>query len=160
MRLPFTRSSIIFAAVISLLLISFADAFTLDMPGIQRHAALYNSRVESAPYVLTSILGSEIVNLAVTRDDGSVFRAGINVVDARIVHLMPGAYNNSTISITTTQSTLNQVVASKDKISEFKNMTDQGRISFTTDDWISDIKLKAALSSASVLQFGYNMFFG
>jgi hypothetical protein len=159
MRVPFAGSSLLSVAVLLMLLVSFTDAFTLDMPGMEKHAAIYNSKVASAPYVLTSMLGSEKVNLIVTRDNGTIFRAGMDVVSARIEHIVPGGYNNSTIIVTTTQSAINQVVGSKDKISTFKNLTDQGKISFETNSWVSEIKLKAVLSSTSVLQFGYNLFF-
>jgi len=143
-----------------MLLISFASAFALDMPGIEKHAAAYNNRVANAPYVLTSMLGSEKINLVVTRDNGTVFRAGMDMVSARIEHVIPGGYSNATIIVTTNEGTINDVVRSKEKISEFKNMTDDGRIKFETRSWFTEIKLKAALSSASVLQFGYDLFFG
>ncbi|MDQ1282415.1 MAG: hypothetical protein QG666_204, partial [Euryarchaeota archaeon] len=45
------------------------------------------------------------------------------------------------------------------KISEFKKMTDDGRIKFEAKNWLAGAKIKAALSSTSVLQFGYNLFF-
>ena len=50
-------------------------------------------------------------------------------------------------------------MGSKDKISEFKKMTDDGRINFEAKSWLAGAKIKAALSSTSVLQFGYNLFF-
>jgi hypothetical protein len=142
-----------------MLLVSFADGYTLDMPGIEKQAATYNRGIDSAPYILTSILGSEKVNLIVTRDDGTVFRAGLDVVSAKIEHVIPGGYDDVTITVTATQSAIDEVVNSEDKISSFKNMVDQGKISFETDSWMSDLKLKAVLSSTSVLQFGYDLFF-
>jgi len=159
MRVSLTRSSLLIAAVLLMLLISFASAFSLDMPGIERHAAAYNSKVANAPYVLTSMLGSEKINLIVTRNNGTVFRAGMDMVSAKIEHVVPGGYSDASIIVTTTESTINDVVRSKEKISEFKNMTDEGRIKFETNNWLTEIKLKAALSSASVLQFGYDLFF-
>lgn len=43
---------------------------------------------------------------------------------------------------------------------EFKNMTDDGLIKFETKSWLYRDQAKvAALSSASVLQFGYDLFF-
>jgi hypothetical protein len=159
MRVSLTRSSLLIAAVLLMLLISFASAFALDMSSIEKHAAAYNSRVANAPYVLTSMLGSEKINLVVTRNNGTVFRAGMDMVSARIDHVVPGGYSDASIIVTTTESTINDVVRSKEKISEFKNMTDEGRIKFETNNWLTEIKLKAALSSASVLQFGYDLFF-
>lgn len=159
MRIYLKSSSLLIAAVLLMLLASFASAFTLDMPGIEKQAAAYNSKVSSAPYVLTSMLGSEKINLAVTRNNGTVFRAGMDMVSARIEHVIPGGYSDASIIVTTTEGTIHDVVRSKEKISEFKNMTDDGRIKFETNNWLTEIKLKAALSSASVLQFGYDLFF-
>lgn len=153
------RVSILSVAVLLMLLISMADAFTLDMASIERNAAIYNSKIESAPYVLTSMLGSEKVNLIVTRDNGSVFSAGMDIVSAKIERVVKGGFNDPSIIITTTESTINEVVGSKDKISEFKKMTDDGRINFEAKSWLAGAKIKAALSSTSVLQFGYNLFF-
>ena len=142
-----------------MLLISFADAFSLDMPGIQNNVATYNSKVENAPYVLKSMLGSEKINLIITRDDGSVFRVGMDMVSARIERTVDGGYSEPSIIVTTTQSAMNEVVRSKDRIAAFQNLRDAGQIRFEAKNWLTEFKLKAALSSTSVLQFGYSLFF-
>ena len=159
MRMPVRRHTILSLAVLLMLLISFADAFSLDMQGIQKDVANYNSKVENAPSVLKSMLGSEKINLIITRDDGSVFRVGMDVVSARIERTVDGGYSDSTIIITTTQSAINEVVGSKDRIAAFQNLKDAGQIRFEAKSWLSEVKLKAALSSTSVLQFGYSLFF-
>jgi len=160
MRMPVRRHTILSLAVLLMLLISFADAFSLDMSGIQKDVANYNSKVENAPSVLKSMLGSEKINLIITRDDGSVFRVGMDVVSARIERTVDGGYSDSTIIITTTQSALNEVGKSKDQIAAFKKQTDAGQIRFEGKSWLADAKIKAVLSSTSFLQFGYSLFFG
>jgi hypothetical protein len=142
-----------------MLLISATDAFTLDMAGVEKNAAIYNSNMESAPVVLTSMLGSEKINLIVTRNNGTVFRAGMDMVSAKIENIVDGGFKDPSIIITTTESAIDEVVLSKDRISEFKKLTDDGRIKFEAKSWLSGVKIKAALSSTSVLQFGYNLFF-
>jgi len=159
MRMPVRRHTILSLAVLLMLLISFADAFSLDMPGIQKDVANYNSKVGNAPSILKSMLGSEKINLVITRDDGSVFRVGMDMVSARIERTVAGGYSDSTIIVTTTQSAINEVVRSKDRIAAFKNQTDAGQIRFEATSWLAEVKLKAALSSTSVLQFGYSLFF-
>ncbi|HNX39641.1 MAG TPA: hypothetical protein PKK11_03585 [Methanothrix sp.] len=146
--------------LVLLLFISTTDAYSLDMPGLKGHVARYNSNIDKAPELLKTVLGSELVNLVVTRDNGSVFRAGMDVKNGRIVHLIPEGYNNSTMIVTTNQRTINQVVGAKDKITAFTNQIDQGNIDIQTNNWISDIKIQSLLSSSSVLQFGFNLFFG
>jgi hypothetical protein len=157
--MSFKGLSILSIAILFAFLISVTDAFTLDMAGIEKSAAIYNSKIESAPYILTSMLGSEKINLIVTRDNGTVFRAGMDIVSAKIKRVVDGGFDDPSILITTTESAIDDVVLSKDKISEFKKLTDDGRIKFEAKSWLAGAKIKAALSSTSVLQFGYNLFF-
>ena len=160
MRMPVRRHTILSLAVLLMLLISFADAFSLDMPGIQKYVTTTTSKVDNVPTVLKSMLGSEKINLIVTRDNGSVFRVGMDMVSARIERTVDGGYSDSTIIITTTQSALNEVGKSKDQIAAFKKQTDAGQIRFEGKSWLADAKIKAVLSSTSFLQFGYSLFFG
>jgi len=159
MQAPLTRLATC-AALIFLLLISLAGAYSLDMAGLQKYAATYNSNIDKAPGLLKSVLGSERVNLIITKDDGSVFRAGMNVQNGEIARLIPGGYSNATITVTTDQSTINQVVSAKDKITTFTSMVNNGKINIETDSWLSSLKIKSAMTSSSVLQFGFNLFFG
>jgi hypothetical protein len=156
---PFMRQTILSAAILLMLSISFADAFSLDMPGIQEDVDIYNKKVENAPTIMKRMLGSEKIDLIVTRDNGSVFRVGMDVVSARIERTVQGGYDNPTIVITATESAINEVIRSKDKISAFQNQMDNGRISFEAKSWLTEAKLKAVLSSTGVLQFGYSLFF-
>ncbi|MBN1236458.1 MAG: hypothetical protein JW999_10510 [Methanotrichaceae archaeon] len=155
----FIRPSLLSAAILLMLLISFADAFSLDMPGIQNDVTNYNSKIDNAPSILKNLLGSEKINLIITRDNGSVFRVGMDVVSARIERTVEGGYNNSTILITTTEGAMNEVVRSEDRIAAFQNLTNEGQIRFEAKSWLAEAKLKAALSSTSVLRFGYSLFF-
>ena len=157
---PVSRQTILSLTVLLMLLISFADAFSLDMPGIQNDVATYNSKVDNAPSILKGMLGSEKINLIITRDNGSVFRVGMDVVSAKIERTFAGGYSDSTIIITTTESAINEVVRSNDRIAAFQNLLDAGRISFEAKSWLTQAALNAALSSTSVLQFGYSLFFG
>lgn len=159
MRMSFWGLSVLSFVVLLMLLISATDAFTLDMAGVEKNAAIYNSNMESAPVVLTSMLGSEKINLIVTRNNGTVFRAGMDLVSAKIENIVDGGFKDPSIIITTTESAIDEVVLSKDRISEFKKLTDDGRIKFEAKSWLAGVKIKAALSSTSVLQFGYNLFF-
>ena len=157
---PVSRQTILSLTVLLMLLISFADAFSLDMSGIQKDVATYNRMVDNAPPILKSMLGSEKINLIITRDNGSVFRVGMDVVSAKIERTFAGGYSDSTIIITTTESAINEVVRSNDRIAAFQNLLDAGRISFEAKSWLTQAALNAALSSTSVLQFGYSLFFG
>jgi hypothetical protein len=62
MRMPVRRHTILSLAVLLMLLISFNDAFFLDMPGMRKDVATYNSNVDNAPSILKAMLGSEKIN--------------------------------------------------------------------------------------------------
>ena len=155
----FIRPSLLSAAILLMLLISFANAFSLDIQGIESDVATYNSKVDNAPSILKNLLGNEKINLIITRDNGSVFLVGMDVVSARIERTVEGGYSDSTIIITTTESAITEVSRSEDQIAAFQNLRNEGQISFEAKSWVSKAKLEAALSSTSVLQFGYDLFF-
>ena len=68
--------------------------------------------------------------------------------------------NDPTIIITTTESAINNVRRSKDPIAAFQKQRDLGQINFEAKGLLTKAKLEAVLSSTSVLQFGYSLFFG
>ena len=147
-----------FTAIV--LLLGPAHAFTLDMRCVEDNAANYNRNIENAPYLLTSFLGSEKINLDLVKDDGSLLKAGLDMVDGRIERVIQGGFDDASISFAASERDMNEVIASKDKIATFKRLTDEGRINIQAEGLWAQAKLKALLSSASVLQFGYDLFFG
>ena len=154
-------ASLMLASIIALvLLLSPASGFTLDMQCVEDNAANYNRNIENAPYLLTSFLGSEKINLDLVKDDGSLLKAGLDMVDGRIERVIQGGFDDATISFAASERDMNEVIASKDKIATFKRLTDEGRINIHAQGLWAQAKLKALLSSASVLQFGYDLFFG
>ncbi|MBP7071185.1 MAG: hypothetical protein KBA97_08930 [Methanothrix sp.] len=154
-------ASLMLASIIALvLLLSPASGFTLDMQCVEDNAANYNRNIENAPYLLTSFLGSEKINLDLVKDDGSLLKAGLDMVDGRIERVIQGGFDDASISFAASERDMNEVIASKDKIATFKRLTDEGRINIQAEGLWAQAKLKALLSSASVLQFGYELFFG
>ena len=158
--MPVGRQTILSIVVLMMLSISFVDAFSFDMPTTQKYINTYNNQINNVPTVLKSMIGSEKVNIIVTRADGSVFRVGMDMVSAKIERTVEGGISDPTIIVTTTQSALNEVVKSKDRIAAFKKQTDAGQIRFEGKSWLANAKIKALLSSTSFLQFGYGLFFG
>jgi hypothetical protein len=151
--------AILMTLCISMLCISSVDAFAFDMPTTQKYVDIYNNRIDNVPAVLKSMVGSEKVNIIATRGDGSEFRVGMDIVSARIERIVEGGISDPSIIITATQSALNEVSKSKDKIAAFKKQTDAGQIRFEGKSWLANAKIKALLSSTSFLEFGYSLFF-
>ncbi len=160
MQMPVRRHTILSLAVLLMLSISFTDAFSFDMPTTQKYVNAYNTQIDNIPAVVKSMLGSEKINMIITREDGSVFSVGMDMVSARIERTVEGGISDPTIIVTATQSALSEVGRSKDRIAAFKTQTDAGQIRFEGKNWLADAKIKALLSSTSFLQFGYDLFFG
>ena len=154
------RRSISCIAISLMLLISMACAFTLDMAETQKHIDSYNRNIDRAPEILKTILGDERINLEVSRDNGSTFRVGLDMKMARINKTIEGGWEKPTITINTSEETINNIRLSKEPIVAFEKERDAGRITFQANDLIARAKLMAVLSSTPVLQFGYDIFFG
>lgn len=154
------KRSILSAAIFLMLLISFANAFSVDMAETQKNIDAYNKNIDKAPAILKGIMGNERINLDITRDDGSVFRVGLDVVGGRINNTVIGGWDDPSITITSTESAINDTRLSKDPITTFQNERNQGQITFEAKGLLAKAKLEAVLSSTSVLQFGYSLFFG
>jgi hypothetical protein len=154
------RRSILSITIFLMFLTSFANAFSVDMAETQKNIDLYNKNIDRAPDVLKGILGNEKINLDITRDDGSVFQVGLDVVAAKINKTVVGGWSDPSITITTTESAINNIRGSKDPIAAFQQERDQGQMTFEAKNWLARAKLEAVLSSTSVLQFGYSLFFG
>jgi hypothetical protein len=154
------RRQILSVAFFLMILISFANAFSIDMAETQKNIDAYNKNIDKAPAVLKDIMGNERINLDITRNDGSVFRVGLDMVAGRINNTVIGGWNDPSITITTTENAINNTRRSKDPITTFQNERNQGQITFEASGLLTRIKLDAVLSSTSVLQFGYKLFFG
>ena len=154
------RRSILCIAISLVLLIFNASAFSIDMAETQKHIDSYNRNIDRAPEVLKTILGDERINLEVPRINASTFRVGLDMKSARINRTIEGGWEDPSITINASEEAINNIRISKEPIAAFEKERDAGRITFEANDLIARAKLKAVLSSTSVLQFGYNIFFG
>jgi hypothetical protein len=158
--MPAKRQTIFTLIVLMMLSTSLVGAFSFDMPTTQKYVDTYNKQINNVPTVLKSMVGSEKVNIIVIRENGSEFRVGLDIVSGRIEKTVEGGIGDPSIIVTTTQSALNEVGKSKDRIDAFKKQADAGQIRFEGKSWLANAKIKALLSSTSFLQFGYSLFFG
>jgi hypothetical protein len=149
----------IFITVILLTACACTASAALDYASAQAYANDYNSRLNNAPDVLKGLLGSERVELNVILINGSLFQVGFETQDAKIVRVYPGGIPNPTIDINTTESAINIIRNSDDKIGAFKKEMDYGQVTITGNNLSTRVKLGVVLSSLSVLQFFGNIFF-
>lgn len=151
---------ILSAAIFLMLIVSFANAFSIDMAETQKNVDAYNKNIDKAPAILKGIMGNEKINLDVAKNDGSVFLVGLDMQEGRINKTVVGGWSDPSITITATENAINDTRRSKDPITTFQNERNKGQITFEAKGLLTKVKLEAVLSSTSVLQFGYSLFFG
>ncbi|RQW77512.1 MAG: hypothetical protein EHM14_14220 [Methanothrix sp.] len=142
------------------LLISLSSAVTYSNAGIQEYVNSYNGKIDKAPDILKGLVGNEKINVDITGSDGSVFRVGFVMENAKINQTVSGGLGDPSIVITTTESAINNIRSSKNPITAFQSEKDSGQMSIEGTNFLTSAKLGAVLSSTSVLQFFGNVFFG
>jgi hypothetical protein len=148
-------------AIAMLLMFSFSIASAaFQSASIQEYVDIYNSRIENAPDVLKGLLGDEKVNIEIIRNDGSVTRTGFVVEQARIQDVVDGGLEDPTITVVTTESAIDNVKSSDNPVSTFQEERDAGQVRIEGKSFASRVKLQALLSSGSVIQYFYDIFFG
>lgn len=149
------------AAIVFLLFsLSLAGAFSFESSGIQNYVDGYNNKIDKAPEVLKGLLGNERINIDIVRNDGSVYRMGFEVENARINRTVEGGLNDPTIVVTTTESAINNISSSGDPIARFQKESETGQVKIEGQNLVTRAKIGAALSSSSVLRFFSSIFFG
>lgn len=147
-------------AILLVLLISLSNAVTYSNAGIQENVNSYNSKIDKAPDILKGLVGSEKINVDITGNDGSIFRVGFVLENARINQTVDGGLSDPSIVITTTESAINTIRSSDNPITAFQKERDLGQMNIEGKNLLTGAKLGAVLSSTGVLQFFGNVFFG
>ena len=153
------KYSILAAAMLLVLSLSIAGA-VVDSASIKYYVDIYNNRVDNAPDILKGLLGNEKININITKSDGSVLSTGFVMENARINQVVDGGVNNPTITVVTTEDAIDNIRSSDNPISTFQTERERGQVVIKGNSLTTRVKLDAILSSTSVLQFFYNIFFG
>ena len=146
-------------ALLLVLSISLSSAITYSMEGTQENINSYNSKIDNAPDILKRLVGNEKINIDVIRNDGSVFRVGFVMENARINQTVEGGFSNPSIILTTTENAVNTIRSSDNPIDTFQKQEDLGQVRIEGDNLRTKAKLSVVFSS-SVLQFFSNVFYG
>jgi len=150
----------ILVVVLIMLSLSVASGISLDTASIQGYVDTYNSKIDKAPDVLKGMLGNERINVAITRNDGSLYQVGFDIKSARIESMVEGGLSDPSIVMTTSEDAVATIKGSDDPIAAFQNHLDLGQVKIEGENYIAKAKVAALLSSGGVLQFFYNVFFG
>ncbi len=151
---------LIFVILLMISLCPQVSAATIDNSTVQYYVSTYNSRIDNAPDILKSVVGNERIDLNITRNDGSLYRTGFIMQNARISQTADGGIADPTISINATEDSINRIQNSSDPISQFQQERSFGGIDIQGNTLTTRVKLGAVLSNTDVLRFFYNIFFG
>lgn len=130
---------------------------SIDSIMVQKYVGIYNGRVDSAPEVIRSLVGSERVELNVI-NDSRVYRVGFETQNARVSRIVEGGIDNPSITINATEDAINRIKGSSDPISEFQKERAERQVDVMGHTLITQFKLDLAFSSLP--EFFYKIFFG
>ena len=136
------------------------SAATIDNSTVQYYVNVYNSRIDTAPDILKTLVGDQRIALNITRNDGSIYRTGFIMQNAHISNTVNGNITDPTISINATEDSIDRIHSSSDPISTFQQERSYGGINIQGNTLTTKAELGIVLSNADVLRFFYNMFFG
>jgi hypothetical protein len=157
------RHFIFAVLILSVASISIANA-SLTYQDVQKYVDNYNSRIGGTSDVvkglLTVLLGSEKINANIALTNGTIFSVGFETENALVSKTVLGGVANPSIVITTNESTIDRIKSSDNPIAAFQDEMNGGRLKIEGTNWITNSKLGAVLSSASVLEFFYSVIFG
>lgn len=151
---------LIFVILLIVSLCPQMSAATIDNSTVQYYVNIYNSKIDNAPDLLKSFIGNERIDLNIIRNDGSIYKTGFVMQNARISRIVEGGISDPTISINATEDSISRIQSSKDPISTFQQERNFGGINIQGNTLTTKIKLDVILSNTDVLRFFYNIFFG
>ena len=112
----------------------------------------YNKNMNRAPGILKTLVGSENVELDIVLDNGSQFKVGIEVNNGLVVSTTKGGIEDHTILIQTEEDVIKTTSQSPDPIAAFQQTREAGSISITGNNFLSNLKVKTALSNMDLLK--------
>ncbi len=148
--------------MLSVASISLAGA-SLTYQDVQNYVYIYNSSIEGASDVvkglLTVLLGNEKINANIALINGTTFSVGFETQNALVSKTVLGGIANPSIVITTNEMAIERIKGSNDTMASFQKEMNEGQVKIEGTNWITSRKLDAVLSSTSVLNFFYSIFF-
>lgn len=107
--------------------LSFASA-TIDNATVQYYVNMHNSMINNAPNFIKGLAGNETIDFNITRNDGSLYRTGLEMKNAHVSRIDEGGISNPAVSINATEDAVNAVIFSGDPVSAFLQEINSGCI--------------------------------
>jgi hypothetical protein len=92
------------------------------------------------------------VELDIVLDNGSQFKVGLEVNNGLVVSTTKGGIEDHTILIQTEEDVIKTTSQSPDPIAAFQQAREAGSISITGNNFLSNLKVKTALSNMDLLK--------
>jgi hypothetical protein len=108
--------------------------------------------MNKAPGILKTLVGSENVELDIVLDNGSQFKVGLEVNNGLVVSTTKGGIEDHTILIQTEEDVIQTTSQSPDPIAAFQQAREEGSISITGNNFLSNLKVNTALSNMDLLK--------
>jgi hypothetical protein len=131
-----------------------------ESPSLDQYITRYNSNVDRAPVILKMLFGSERVELNIVLNNGSLFKVGMETNNGLVVRTVKGGIEDPTILIQTQEDVIRTISNASDPITAFQHAKEAGNISITGNNFFTNLKINAALSSVDLLRFFYEVLSG
>ena len=145
------RLTVVWALLLVFTGSAFAQTITFD--DIVHAAEVYNASVESAPGVVKSLLGDEVIKVDIDRDNESSLLAGLVMENAEVVEVIKGAPDDPSIVVEAKEDAIVRIMTAEDPIDTFNQARDDGEVDMRGTNFWSKAKVKAALASSAALKF-------
>ena len=154
-QIPNLGAMRLLTVVWALLLVFMGSALaqTITFDDIAHAADVYNTSIENAPGVVKSLLGDEVVEINIVRDDGSSLLAGLVMENAEVVEVIRGVPEDPSIVVKAKEDAIVRIMTAEDPVDVFNQARDDGEVDIRGMNFWSKAKVKSALASTAVLKF-------
>lgn len=119
------------AMIASLLALSLSLSLAsaaIDNATVQYYANIHNRMIDNAPYFIKSLAGNETIDFNITRNNGSLFRTGLEMKNAHVSKIDGGGISAPSVSINASEDAVDEVVRSDGPVVAFLKEINSGRI--------------------------------
>ncbi len=110
--------SITAVAIILTISLSIASAI-VDNSTVRHYVDIHNSMIDNAPQFVKNLAGNETVDCNITRNDGNIYRTGLEMKNAHVIKINEGGIVNPTVSINITEDAVTNILQSDDPLAAF-----------------------------------------
>ena len=118
----------IIAVLLAISLLSSIASATIDNATVQYYANIHNKIIDDAPQLIRSLAGNESIDFNITRNDGSLYRTGLEMINAHVSRIDEGGISNPGVSINATEDAVYRIVLSDNPFAAFMKELNSGYI--------------------------------